>query len=131
MSEKGKTVPIMRGDIIIICAVLLAAILLGAALLLAETQRDSGAVLEIRTDDGVTRHSLGVDAVIEIESDGYRISVTVASGEAFVSYCNCPDRICARMGRISLVGESIVCVPAHLKLTVVGKGGGDDDAIAG
>ena len=51
--------------------------------------------------------------------------LVVEDGEAYMKWADCPDGTCVLFGRISLVGESIVCLPNRVTATVIGSGGGD------
>lgn len=48
------------------------------------------------------------------------VVVTVSGGEAFVRYADCPDKSCVLMGKISKSGESIICLPNRISITVEG-----------
>lgn len=50
------------------------------------------------------------------------VVVTVSGGEAFVSHADCPDKSCILMGKISKGGESIICLPNRISITVEGRG---------
>ena len=41
-------------------------------------------------------------------------------GEAYALDADCPDHVCVRTGKIKRVGESIVCVPLGVCITVEG-----------
>ena len=131
MIGKGRLALFKRGDIIIIFTVLAAAIVLSVCMLLSGASHTTGELLEVRTPDGIAEYYLSENASFDVFSNGYTLHVRIASGEAIVESCDCPDGFCVRMGSISRAGESVVCVPARVKLTVVGGKGGDDDAIAG
>jgi len=47
--------------------------------------------------------------------------VVVASGRVSISEADCPDKVCVRQGWISLTGESIVCLPHKLVVTIEGS----------
>ena len=45
---------------------------------------------------------------------------------------DCPDRLCVRQGAVSRVGESIICLPHELVVTVEGEEmDGGLDGVAG
>lgn len=109
----------------------LAVLLLSGALFLALTARKTpvGSV-EILCGGERTVCSLLTDADYRFEHNGYTVVLTVEGGEAFVSFADCPDRLCVRAGRIPGDTRSIVCVPAGVSVRAVPEGG-DYDAIAG
>ena len=53
----------------------------------------------------------------------------IKDGEVSVAEADCPDKLCVRQGWISYDGESIVCLPHKLVVTVRGSGH-DLDAVA-
>ena len=125
---KKKTV---KNDILLILGALLLAGLLWGALRLTAAQGAEAVV----TVDGVT------EAVLPLTRDGsYTLDaarfggedgvcanrITVENGRVCVSEANCPDRICVRRGWIRFAGESIVCLPHKLVVTVRGGASGPD-----
>lgn len=107
--------------------------LLGAALCLfavfKNTKRDGGMV-EV-TQDGklVGVYSLSENAVYEFSTFyGYN-TLVIEDGFAYMSESGCRDHICEGMGRISKVGETIICLPNSLFVKVIGGEEGDYDAV--
>ncbi len=89
--------------------------------------------LLIHTSEGDSLYALSLDRDISVESNGYTLTVRISDGRACVIQSDCPDKICVHTGWISGRGESVVCVPALLRLTVTdgNGGGGDADAVIG
>ena len=108
------------------CVLLLAALLFLIPLLGAE----EGSVLVISTPDGAKEYSLDQDQTITVESNGIRLEIVIEDGEAYVKSSDCPDGVCRSGGRIGKSGESILCAPAGVTLTVKG-GKSDVDFVAG
>ena len=46
--------------------------------------------------------------------------LTIINGGAFMSHAACPDQICVKKGKISKVGEDIVCMPNRVIVKVEG-----------
>ncbi len=65
------------------------------------------------------RGAEGLDNVLEIRN-----------GKARVKEAGCPDRLCVRQGTISKEGESIVCLPNRVVITVRRGEAGENDALA-
>ena len=63
-------------------------------------------------------------AVYLLEADGrYAINggtntLVIKDGEAYMESAECPDKICVNYGKISRVGESIICRPNKVVATV-------------
>ncbi len=64
-------------------------------------------------------------------NNGYTVHVVVTDSGVRVADADCPTRDCVRTGAISRAGQSIVCLPARITVTLVGGGGGGYDAVAG
>ena len=113
-------------------------VLLIASLLLFGSFRSSGndssdLRLVIRTQSEVLSYPLSSDRTIPVASGGYTLTVEIRDGRARVSDSDCPDKICQRTGWISRKGETVICAPAAVRLTVTDpKGGvGDADSVIG
>ena len=88
--------------------------------------RKPGAFVEITVDgEVVASYPLDLDGVYEL--NGGTNTLTVKGGEAYMSYSSCPDHTCENTGRVRHVGQTIVCLPN--KLTVTVKGEITDDSV--
>ncbi len=108
-------------------------VLLIASLLLFSSFRSSGndssdLRLVIRTQSEVLSYPLSSDRTIPVASGGYTLTVEIRDGRARVSDSDCPDKICQRTGWISRKGETVICAPAAVRLTVTDPKGGVEDA---
>ena len=61
---------------------------------------------------------------------GYTLTVTETEAGVCVSSSDCPTQDCVHTGTISRSGQSIVCLPARLSVTLEG-GAADVDAVIG
>lgn len=64
------------------------------------------------------------------KSRGYTLTVEVADGAVYVASSDCPNQDCVHSGAISRAGQSIVCLPARVAVTLEGAAS-DYDLIAG
>lgn len=64
----------------------------------------------------VSEYSLSVDG--EYELNGGSNILVIRGGEAYISHADCPDGLCVKSGKISLVGESIVCLPNRVSVRI-------------
>ena len=55
----------------------------------------------------------------------------IRNGSAEISDANCPDKICVRSKAITRDGESIICLPHRLVLSVHSERESDMDAVTG
>ena len=122
---KQKT---LKNDIVLILALLLLALLAWGALRL--TKKPGGEA--VVTVDGVLVATLplSIEARLPVGAErGFLNVVEVADGRVRILEADCPDRLCVRQGWIRYDGESIVCLPHKLIVSI--RGGGQDlDAVA-
>ncbi len=119
---KRKT---LKNDILLVAALLLVAL---AAWGLLRLTRARGAEAVV-TVDGATVAALPLseDAVLTVgEGQGFSNVIEVSGGRVRVRDADCPDRLCVRTGWVSRDGESVVCLPHKLVVTVRGGEAGPD-----
>lgn len=115
------------GDVIAAVAVLLIAVML----LWHPWQRsDAGKTVVIVTPEETFEYALSENHTLEIESRGVHLSIEITDGKAFVRESDCPDGVCVASASVSKTGETIICAPAGVSITVKG-GEGDVDFVAG
>lgn len=106
-----------RLDIIVIASVLLISIVV---VLVTQLTKVEGAYAEVTIDGTVVgKYSLSLDGVYTL-NDGTNV-LTIKNGEAFMSYSQCPDHTCENTGKIKYVGQTIVCLPNRLTISIVGQ----------
>lgn len=112
--------------------VCLAAVLLLALLLFWSPWQgtEKGELLLICTPDGQQEYALNRDRTVTVSSRGIDMVIVIENGAAYVLESKCPDGVCRAGAPISHSGETILCAPAGVRLTV--KGGEKDvDFVAG
>lgn len=120
-----------RNDVIFIGGLLLIVVLLGAAFFFLRGEGNTVTV----TVDGKTfgTYSLSEDRTVEIrtgEGDQELNLLIIKDGKAYVETATCPDGICAAHKPISRDGESIVCLPHKVVITVTQADGEGPDIVA-
>lgn len=114
--------------------VILLVLLLGAlpflAHLIPASDASAGEWLILHTPEGETAYPLSSDREISVTSGGITLTVRIRDGRACVAESTCPDKYCRNTGWISRVGETVICAPASVRLTVTDRKGGDGDADA-
>ena len=120
---------VSKTDIVIYIAVLLAAIISFASAAFF-AHGDTAQSVRIKTDAGENVYPLSEDKTFDISSNGISLTVEISDGTVSVIKATCPDRCCVNTGKISKSGKSIVCLPAHVTVTLDGEGG-EYDANAG
>ncbi len=64
---------------------------------------------------------IGKDRLVYIEGELGVMTVEIGDGFVKVVDSPCKDKYCIKQGRISASGESIVCLPGKVKITIQGE----------
>ena len=116
----------LKNDVLLIAALLIAVSLIGVCVYLFRADGDS---VEVRVDGKLYgTYSLDEDVTVEIrtgDNDEHINVLVIKDGRASVTRADCPDGICSGHRAIWRDGESIVCLPHKVTVTVVT--GGDDE----
>jgi len=116
-----------KNDIMLVAALLLLALAVWGVVKLTEKP---GAVAVVTVDGTeVGRYPLSEDITESLAGGGNVLRIE--AGEAYIEHADCPDLLCVKQGRIKSAGESIVCLPHKLVVTVYGGETPDIDAVAG
>ena len=120
-------------DVLVMLSVLLIASLLLFGSFRSSGNDSSDLRLVIRTPTETLTYPLSADRTVTVSSGTITLTVEIRDGRARVSDSDCPDKICQRTGWISRKGETVICAPAAVRLTVTDpKGGvGDADSVIG
>ena len=84
--------------------------------------RSNGYTCEIKKDNKIYgEYNLDKDREINIKENGKVINVIVIKNKkVYMKKSDCPDKLCEKMGKISHVGETIVCLPNKIIITIKG-----------
>ena len=118
-----------RKDLILILAVLVGAGLIAGAFALA---RKPGAYVRVeRNGKTVALYPLNEDRrEVFPEEDGSALNfgegtagnvLVIENGAVHMESASCPDKLCVKQGIRSQVGETIVCLPHRLAVTVISE----------
>lgn len=110
-----------KADFILIAVTIaIAGILL---FLLYGVNDSSGAYVQIEINgEAAETFPLDTDIVFEIITDGAgENTLVIENGKAKVTEANCPDGICKNHAEIHRNGESIICLPHRVVITVVNE----------
>lgn len=93
---------------------------------------DKGAIAVVTVDGEVYgEYQLDEDQVVEIKKDGkVTNTLTIADHKADMTDADCPDLLCVHQKAISKDGETIVCLPNKVVITVKSNEKSDMDAVA-
>ncbi len=107
----------------IFIAVLLAVCLAGLCLFYIFFHQNGGQVVVTRDGETYGTYSLSKDQTISIkDGNGYVTNtLVIRNRKAYMESADCPDKLCVRQKSISLVHETIVCLPNQVVVTVENK----------
>lgn len=118
-----------KNDILFILVLL---VLAGGIWLYTYLSRESGAdVVVSLAGEELCRLPLGEDAEMLIGEEGRTNLLVISDGEAAIVEASCPDHVCVKSGKVSFGGQTIVCLPHKLVVSIEGGEDGDFDGVAG
>lgn len=107
-----------KNDLLLLGGVLLLALIcLGGYHLL---HRDTGELVEITIDDTIYRTiPLQTDITFDIPSQGKHTNrLEIKDGYANIIDADCPDKLCVHQKKINKNGETLVCLPHKVIVTI-------------
>lgn len=106
---------ITRGDIFLAASLLLFSAALG--IIIAFTRPEPEYVTITVDGTEICRLPLDEDGTYSI---GEGNTIQISDGSVRMIYADCPDKICVKTGSISHSGQSIVCAPHKIVVTITG-----------
>lgn len=93
-----------------------------AAFFLFFLRGEGASVVVTRDGEVIGRYRLSEDRTVEIADASGRVTnvLVIAGGRADMTEADCPDRLCVRQRAIQRAGESLVCLPNRVVVTVEG-----------
>ena len=116
----------LRYDLLLIAGVLVIAAVFW---LMTKPGGEGGWAVVAVNGEEVGRYALSEDVSLTFGEADYNV-LQIADGMAAIVEANCGDHTCVRTGRISREGQTIVCLPHKLTVTVVGGEASDFDAVS-
>lgn len=119
-----------KADLIIYAAVLLIA---AASFLIWKTTHSIPGKQVTVTVDGREYARFSLDHDCKELIDGYaggRLTLIISEGEVHVEDSTCPDLICVKHSPVSHAGETIICLPNRIVITVTSDETDEIDAIS-
>lgn len=116
IGNKESKIRKYRLDIIVIAALLVISL---SVLLAVKLTRKDGAAVKIEID-GRTVGEYPLDLDGEYTLNGGTNVLKIEDGRAYMIHSDCPDHTCERTGKISYAGQTIVCLPNKVSVTVIG-----------
>ncbi len=120
MTNQKNNAPASRGgrvknDILFLCVLLGAVLILGAVFFLC---REEGNTVKVLVDGEEWSYPLSEDREVLLGAGEKTNLLIIKDGEAWVEEATCRDGICVAHRPISKEGESIVCLPHKTAVTV-------------
>lgn len=107
-----------KGDLVILA---LALVLAALPLLLLLPANATPAQVLVRQDGQLLRAlPLDADCTVEFATEHGTNVVEVSGGAVRITFADCPDGTCMRMGPIRRTGETLVCLPHRLTVEITG-----------
>lgn len=115
-----------RLDIFVIASILLVSVL---TLLVVKLNKKEGSVVVVEIDGvKVSEYSLFLNG--EYSLNGGTNILVIENGVAYLNYSSCPDHTCEKTGKIKYVGQSIICLPNKVSITIKGDTEGGVDLVS-
>ena len=117
-----------KADFIIIATVLIIA---GALFAVLYGFASSGDYVTVSVGGTVTQTlPLSEDTEQVIRTEHGNNTLVIRDGKAYITDADCPDKICEKHPKIYRNGESIICLPHQLVISVISDSGDGIDAVA-
>ena len=127
---KGKPIRFVRNDIILIVSLLLVAAL---GMLYLFKFRNAGNTVKVTVDGklyGTYSLTKNITEDIITGKSGENLNrLVISDGKAYIEKATCPDGICVGHAPIFRDGESIVCLPQKVVVTVITNNSADSPDI--
>ena len=116
-----------KADMVLIAVILAAAAAVFLFLFLFSEEGSS--VVISRGGEEIGRYSLQEDRRIPLSDEEGENLLIIEDGTAWMEEADCPDGLCVRQGKISRSGESIICLPHELVVTIEGHQEQEENAV--
>ena len=129
MNRSPKLKPTLWDALVVLTVLALAGLLAARPFLAAKTAGELTVSISV-DGETVERCALSAYEGGTYKSRGYTLTVEAADGAVHVASSDCPNQDCVHSGAISRAGQSIVCLPSRVAVTLEGAAS-DYDLIAG
>lgn len=104
-------------DILIVGIIIFISLI--TSLIISLTKEQGNLVVVKIKNEEIASYQLNIDGKYSL-NNGTNILV-IEDNYAWVEEADCPDELCIKRGKISNVGESIICLPHRLIITIEGE----------
>lgn len=111
------------------------ALAMATALLFYGPRTGAGQLTAVITQHGQTVRTVALtgldkELVIPLDDGTYHLTVRISGDAAYIAESDCPGQDCVHTGAITRAGQSIVCLPAQVVISLVSTSS-DVDAVLG
>ncbi len=125
--RRNGSASIKKGDVLLILIIL---VLAGGTFLYSRLGRQPGNRVQVAIDGKeYGSWSLDEDRIISIEERGFHNTLQIRDGKASMREADCPDKICVHHKPVCYGGESIICLPHKLVVSVEAGQDGEESSI--
>jgi len=126
MNIQSTIIKKYRLDIVVIASIFLLSFLI---LLVVNLTKKEGSVAVVELNGTkVAEYSLNING--EYSLNNGTNNLVIENGVAYLNYSNCPDHTCEKTGKIRYVGQTIVCLPNKLSITIKGSADSGVDLVS-
>ena len=111
----------LRDILLVLVLLVLAAVLL---IVIRNRGKEGSYVVVMARNEEIARYYLAIDGIYDI--NGGTNTIEIKDGRVRMLEASCPNHLCIRQGWIRFEGQSIVCLPNKVTVTVRGTGDGYD-----
>ncbi len=106
-------------------------LIVGAVIVIAAfAGGDPGQRVDVAVDgQQIASYPLAENRTVTIQGKGGANVLVIENGAAFIQDADCPDRLCVRQGKIDRSGQSVICLPHKVVVSVAGQPQEDVDIV--
>ncbi len=125
MKDQRGFFPLKIGDKLVVVFVIVLSVIFAFSFF---GKSASSKVLEIKADSAVYKKIPlnGQSLEVPVQSNEGHLIVEVQNDRVRVVDSTCKDHLCVKQGWIDRVGESIVCLPNRISVSIIGGASGID-----
>lgn len=132
MIKNDKSTKKHRHDLYLIISICVISAILYFIVWINKSMPGEGRVIVYLDQQQILEFPLDADRQEWIDTGkGHRNLLQIRNGKVSVSDANCRDHLCVKQGEISGNGESIICLPHRLTITIENNIERELDAVSG
>jgi len=117
-----------KNDLILILVIFIVALIM---LFFISFSSKNGEIVVITVDGNVyATYDLSIDEKVVIKTDEGSNVLIIKDNKCYLEEADCPDKLCVKQGEIYKSGQSIICLPHRVVISVESKEETEYDAIA-